>query len=100
VLRRRFRPSAPNKAWVTDVTYIATGEGWSYLAVLLDLFSRRVVGWAMSDTNDRALALAALDHALRARRPARGPVHHSDRGAPTPATTTAPRSETGASSPA
>ena len=82
VLRRRFQPIAPNKAWVTDVTYIATGEGWSYLAVLLDLFSRRVVGWAMSDTNDRALALAALDRALRARHPARGLVHHSDRGSP------------------
>jgi putative transposase len=82
VLRRRFRPAAPNMAWVTDVTYIATDEGWSYLAVLLDLFSRRVVGWSMSPTNDRGLALAALDEALRARRPERGPVHHSDRGSP------------------
>jgi len=72
VLRRRFDPSAPNKVWATDVTYIETGEGWSYLAVMLDLFSRRVVGWAMSATNDRSLALDALDAAVRARRPARG----------------------------
>ena len=82
VLQRCFGPSAPNKAWVTDVTYIATCEGWSYLAVLLDLFSRRVVGWAMSDTNDRGLALDALNVALRARQPPRGLVHHSDRGSP------------------
>ena len=82
VLRRRFRPAAPNVAWVTDVTYIATDVGWSYLAVLLDLFSRRVVGWSMSPTNDRGLALAALDEALRTRRPERGLVHHSDRGSP------------------
>jgi transposase InsO family protein len=80
VLERRFRPKAPNEAWATDVTYIATAEGWSYLAVMLDLFSRRVVGWAMSSTNDRGLALAALDAALRSRRPPRGLLHHSDRG--------------------
>jgi putative transposase len=82
VLCRRFNPCAPNKAWVTDVTYIATDEGWSYLAVLLDLFSRRVIGWAMSATNDRVLALTALDKAVSARRPPRGLVHHSDRGSP------------------
>jgi putative transposase len=66
-----------------DVTYIATGEGWSYLVVLLDLFSRRVVGWAMSSTNDTALALAALKCAVGSRRsvPA-GLVHHTDRGSP------------------
>jgi putative transposase len=82
VLERKFDPKAPNEAWATDVTYVATGEGWLYLAILLDLFSRRVVGWAMSDTNDRALALEALNQALRLRHPPRGLVHHSDRGSP------------------
>ena len=82
VLERKFETAAPNKAWVTDVTYIATDEGWLYLAAILDLFSRRVVGWAMSATNDRALALDALAQALQARRPAPGLLHHSDRGSP------------------
>lgn len=82
LLSRHFTTNAPNKAWVTDVTYIATGEGWLYLAAMLDLFSRRVVGYAMSDQNDRFLALDALGHALRARRPRRGLLHHSDRGSP------------------
>jgi transposase InsO family protein len=82
VLERHFHTEAPNKAWVGDVTYIQTGEGWLYLAVLLDLFSRRVVGWATSATNDRVLALAALDQALRRRRPRPGLVHHTDRGSP------------------
>ena len=82
VLARDFHTDAPNTAWVTDVTYVWTGEGWLYLAALLDLFSRRVVGWAASETNDRALALQALRRALSARRPAAGLVHHSDRGSP------------------
>jgi putative transposase len=82
VLERNFEQEAPNKAWVTDVTYIFTAEGWLYLAVMVDLFSRRVVGWATSDTNDRLLALDALYQALRARRPGAGLVHHSDRGSP------------------
>jgi putative transposase len=82
VLDRNFTVTAPNKVWVTDVTYIATDEGWLYLAAILDLFSRRVVGWATSATNDRALALDALELALRARRPAAGLLHHSDRGSP------------------
>lgn len=82
VLSRNFETSAPNVAWVTDVTYIATGEGWLYLAVMLDLFSRRVVGWATSDTNDRGLALTALARAVCSRRPGAGLVHHSDRGSP------------------
>jgi transposase InsO family protein len=63
VLARRFDVDAPNRAWVGDVTFVPTAEGWLYLAVLLDLLSRRVVGWATSDTNDRALALAALSQA-------------------------------------
>jgi putative transposase len=82
VLDRNFDQAAPNKVWVTDVTYIFTAEGWLYLAVMLDLFSRRVVGWATSDTNDRLLALDALYQAVRARRPRAGLVHHSDRGSP------------------
>ena len=82
VLGRQFTVTVPNKVWVTDVTYIATDEGWLYLAAILDLFSRRVVGWATSATNDRALALDALELALRARRPAAGLLHHSDRGSP------------------
>jgi transposase InsO family protein len=82
VLTRNFDPNGPNEVWATDVTYVATGQGWLYLAILLDLFSRRVVGWAISDTNDRALALEALGKALRLRRPPRGLVHHSDRGSP------------------
>ena len=82
VLERVFDTTAPNEAWVGDVTYIATADGWLYLAVLLDLFSRRVVGWATSDTNDRALAIAALHQALRNRHPRPGLVQHTDRGSP------------------
>lgn len=82
ILQRAFATSAPDEAWVTDVTYIATNEGWLYLAVILDLFSRRVVGWATSSVNDRMLALTALTAAVRLRRPRPGLVHHSDRGSP------------------
>jgi transposase InsO family protein len=82
VLDRDFATDAPNEAWVTDVTYVATDEGWLYLAAILDLFSRRVVGWATSAINDRALALDALRAAVRLRRPLPGLVHHSDRGSP------------------
>ena len=82
VLARRFATTAPNVAWVGDVTYLRTAEGWRYLAVLLDLFSRRVVGHALSACNDSALALAALRRALVLRAPARGLIHHTDRGSP------------------
>jgi putative transposase len=82
VLARQFTAKAPNRAWVTDVTYIATDEGWLYLAAILDLFSRRVVGWATSATNDRSLALDALEQALRTRRVTAELLHHSDRGSP------------------
>jgi len=83
VVARDFEPKAPNRVWAGDVTYIATGEGWSYLAVLLDLYSRRIVGWAMSATNDTELALAALQRAVRGRhRVPPGLVHHTDRGSP------------------
>jgi transposase InsO family protein len=80
VLERRFDVERPNTAWVTDVTYVWTFEGWLYLAVMLDLFSRRVVGWAASANNDRALALGALDRAVATRIPRVGLIHHSDRG--------------------
>jgi putative transposase len=82
LLARNFLTNRPNQAWVTDVTYIPTAEGWLFLAAMLDLFSRRVVGYAMSAQNDRLLALDALQRALRARRPPRGLLHHSDRGSP------------------
>jgi len=80
VLERDFTATAPNEAWVTDITSIWTREGWLYLAAILDLFSRRVVGWATSANIDRHLALEALALALRDRRPSEGLVHHSDRG--------------------
>jgi transposase InsO family protein len=82
VLARQFEPSTPNQVWAGDVTYVATDEGWAYLAVLIDLFSRRVVGWAISASNDTALALAALERALRGRPVPVGLVHHTDRGSP------------------
>jgi putative transposase len=80
VLARQFAQAAPDRAWVTDITYIPTGEGWLYLAVILDLCSRFVVGWAMSERITRALTLEALDMALVRRRPGHGLLHHSDRG--------------------
>lgn len=80
LLARDFTAAAPNRVWVTDITYVATGEGWLYLAAILDLFSRRVVGWALAPTLDTSLPLAALHEALRRRDPPRGLVHHSDRG--------------------
>ena len=80
VLKRQFEVKAPNTTWVTDITYIWTHDGWLYLAVILDLFSRRVVGWSMSERITRKLALSALNMALRHRQPPRGLIHHSDRG--------------------
>jgi putative transposase len=80
VLERDFAVALPNAAWVTDVTYVWTLEGWLYLAAILDLCSRRVVGWATSAHNDRELALDALARAESARKPSAGLIHHSDRG--------------------
>lgn len=82
VLGRDFAADAPNQVWVTDVTAIWTLTGWVYLAVILDLFARRVVGWAMSEANDTMLALAALQRAIASRAPGPGLIHHSDRGSP------------------
>lgn len=80
ILARNFTALAPDRVWAGDVTYLPTREGWLYLAVLLDLYSRRVVGWALSEHNDEALTLAALRVALEQRQPEPGLVHHSDRG--------------------
>ncbi len=80
LLMRDFDVEAPNTAWVTDITYLATLEGWLYLVVILDLFSRRVVGYAMSERIDRELVLEALREALMHRPGARDLIHHSDRG--------------------
>jgi putative transposase len=80
VLDRQFAAPAPDRRWVTDITYLTTAEGWLYLAIVLDLFSRRVVGWATSERLGDGLALEALTLSLARRRPAAGLVHHSDRG--------------------
>lgn len=80
LLNRKFEVEAPNTVWAGDVTYLPTREGWLYLAVMLDLYSRRVVGWAMSVSNDEALTLAALQMAIDQRQPEPGLLHHSDRG--------------------
>lgn len=81
-LNRNFTQLAANTAWAGDVTYIETRDGWLYLAVILDLFSRRVVGWSSSAINDAKLAQEALRNALKARRPGQGLLHHTDRGSP------------------
>jgi transposase InsO family protein len=80
LLARQFTVSRPNAVWVSDITYIWTAEGWLYLAGVMDLYSRRIVGWAMSPRIDGALTLAALRQALTQRQPSAGLVHHSDRG--------------------
>ncbi len=80
LLGRTFQADAPNTKWVADTTYIWTAQGWLYLAVVLDLFSRMVVGWSMSATQDATLVLQALQMAITRRRPSVGLLHHSDRG--------------------
>jgi transposase InsO family protein len=80
LVQRNFEASAPNQVWAGDVTFIDTAEGWLYLAVLVDLFSRRLVGWATSERNDEALTLKALRMAIDQRSPPRGLIHHTDRG--------------------
>ena len=79
-LNRQFDVDAPDRVWAGDITYIRTTTGWSYLAVILDLHSRMVVGWAMADHMRAQLVEGALDAALGAREPAPGLLHHSDRG--------------------
>ena len=80
LLAKHAAPTGANQAWMTDITYIETGEGWLYLAAILDAWSRRVVGWACGPTLHVSLVLAALSAALRQRQPPKGLVHHSDRG--------------------
>jgi transposase InsO family protein len=80
-LRRCFVAEAPDQVWVGDVTGVPTRQGWLYLAVLIDLFSRRVVGWSMGSHNDTALTLGALEMAIEHRAPPPGLIHHSDQGA-------------------
>lgn len=79
-LDRQFVPAAPNQAWAADITYVWTREGWLYLAVVMDLYSRRIVGFSMQKTLRRRLVLDALKMALGGRRPPVGLLHHSDRG--------------------
>ncbi len=79
-LNQDFHASAPDQKWVSDFTYIETAEGWLFLAVVLDLFSRKVIGWAMRETMETPLVLAALQMALTDRQPPAGLLHHSDQG--------------------
>lgn len=80
LLEQNFIAEKPDQVWLADITYIPTGEGWLYLAVILDLFTRKVVGWAMRDHMRAELTMAALTMAIQRRRPGPGPIHHSDRG--------------------
>jgi len=79
-LSRDFAASRPNKKWVADITYIPTADGFVYLAAVMDLYSRRVVGWSLSDTLETTIVLDALRNAIARRRPGAGLLHHSDRG--------------------
>jgi len=80
LLEGDFTADAPNQRWVADITYISTKQGWLYLAVVMDLYSRRIVGWSMRDRMSRRLVVDALKMAVDARRPEGGLIHHSDRG--------------------
>jgi len=80
LLDRNFMAAAPNRVWLADITYIPTAEGWLYLAAVMDLYSRKIVGWAMRDHLRTELPLAALMMALQRQRPGVGLIHHSDRG--------------------
>ncbi len=80
LLERDFTAAAPNRKWAGDISYIWTAEGWLYLAVIIDLYARRVVGWATSDRLKKELAISALDKAIMLRNPSPGLIHHSDRG--------------------
>ena len=80
LLKQDFTAEAPNRRWAGDITYIPTRQGWLFLAVVMDLYSRRIVGWSMSRWSDRHLVVNALQMALQARQPAGPLIHHSDRG--------------------
>ena len=80
LLGQDFTAGRPNEKWLSDITYIPTAEGWLYLALVMDLYSRRIIGWAMADNLERWLAIDALQMALETRQPPPGLIHHSDRG--------------------
>jgi putative transposase len=80
LLERDFTVTAPNQVWVSDITYLRCEEGWEYLATVMDLFNREIVGWAMQSSRERSLTLNALEMAIAQRQPAPGLMHHSDRG--------------------
>ena len=80
VVNREFRPEAADRTWTADITYIATGEGWLYLAAVEDLYSKRIVGWSMGERIDSRLVVDALEMSLSRRQPGAGSVAHSDRG--------------------
>jgi putative transposase len=80
VLDRQFKASKPNQSWVTDITYIPTNEGWLYLASVMDLYSRKIVGWSMDKTMTKELVINALKMAYHQQKPGEGLIHHSDRG--------------------
>ena len=80
VLGQDFTATGPDEKWGVDISYVWTAEGWLYLAIVLDLFSRRIVGWSLSDRMKRGLAMDALQRAIALRQPPRGLIHHSDRG--------------------
>jgi transposase InsO family protein len=81
ILNRNFQADTPNQKWVADITYIRTFEGWMYLAAIMDLYSRKIVGWGMSKTMTATLATTALEMAIHRRHPLKRLLHHSDRGA-------------------
>ncbi|SFU84909.1 Transposase InsO and inactivated derivatives [Nitrosomonas eutropha] len=80
LLDRQFNVAQPNQAWVSDITYIRTRQGWLYLAAVMDLYSRKIIGWAMAPTMPAELVVAALQMAVQQRRPEPGLILHSDRG--------------------
>jgi transposase InsO family protein len=80
LIARDFTATAPNRVWLADITYIPTAEGWLYLAAVMDLFSRKIAGWAMRDHMRVELVSSALSMAIRQQRPGAGLIHHSDRG--------------------
>ena len=80
VLNRQFTAKSPNEVWLVDITYIWTREGWLYLAAVLDLYSRRIVGWSLERRMTKEFACRALEMAINRRQPGRGLIHHSDRG--------------------
>lgn len=80
ILKRQFKTEEPNRVWVTDITYIWTLEGWVYLSSVMDLFSRKIVGWSLGSHMKKELCLQALNRAIVSRQPGEGLIHHSDRG--------------------